>query len=183
MLLPLRLKNELFLKLLSNSNSYILAGKVVGVHGVRGLIKVLPLVEKDLFKPRNHFYLATDQGKPIKYEIKTAKPHKRFVLMALKGIENRSLAEPLVGLEFKIQRSELPPLEENTYYWSDIIGLNVFDKDGDVLGEITSIIDTGSNDVYVVNGDREILIPALESVVKTIDIKNNTMKVDLPEGL
>jgi len=82
----------------------------------------------------------------------------------------------------------LPELEEDTHYWFDIIGLSVFLKDNTFIGNVTSVIPTGSNDVYVVkdpdkNKTQEILIPAIESVVLEIDLKNGRMSVDLPEGL
>ena len=78
----------------------------------------------------------------------------------------------------------MPDLEEGDYYWFDLIGLDVFGIDQKYLGRLESIIQTGSNDVYVVKkDDTEILIPALESVVQKIDLKNRRMQVDLPEGL
>jgi 16S rRNA processing protein RimM len=78
----------------------------------------------------------------------------------------------------------LPGLEVNTYYWEDIIGLSVYAEDGVFLGRVESIIQTGSNDVYVVkDGKSEILVPAMESVVLKIDLDQKRMKVNLPEGL
>ena len=79
-------------------------------------------------------------------------------------------------------------MEEGTYYWFDLIGLSVFTVEGEFLGQISSIIPTGSNDVYVVKDskrglDYERLIPALESVIRSIDIKMKTVRVNLPEGL
>ena len=75
-------------------------------------------------------------------------------------------------------------MEEGTYYWVDLIGIGVFTTEKEYLGRIESIVETGSNDVYVVkNGEREILIPALETVVLDIDLGKKQMQVDLPEGL
>jgi len=79
-------------------------------------------------------------------------------------------------------------LEAGTYYWSDLIGLSVFSKDEDYIGRLTAILPTGSNDVYVVANvvqghKKEVLIPALESVVVDIDLEKRVMHVDLPEGL
>ena len=83
-----------------------------------------------------------------------------------------------------MEKSRLPALEEGTYYWSDLIGLDVHATDGRFLGKIASIFRTGSNDVYVTRDeDRETLIPALVSVVKSVDLETGRMTVDLPEGL
>jgi 16S rRNA processing protein RimM len=122
------------------------------------------------------------------FEIRWAAPHAKTVLMALKGVDSRGLAESLVGSELFIDKAVLPELEEDTFYWSDIIGLSVFTIEEEYLGSVDSIIETGSNDVYVVKNrskdqDNEVLVPALESVVIEIDLKRKLMRVDLPEGL
>jgi 16S rRNA processing protein RimM len=101
-----------------------------------------------------------------------------------KGIDNRDQAKELIGAQLFIPQSDLPELDEDTYYWHDLIGIKVYATTGDFLGRIESIIETGSNDVYVVKrNDREVLIPALETVVLDIDLAHKRMKVDLPEGL
>ena len=104
--------------------------------------------------------------------------------MSLKGVSTRGQAQTLVDSELFIEKAQLPDLEEGTYYWFDLIGVDVFTVDEKYLGRLESIIRTGSNDVYIVkHNDNEILIPALESVVHEIDLKNNRMQVELPEGL
>jgi len=90
----------------------------------------------------------------------------------------------LIGAELFIPQTELPELDEDTYYWFELIGIEVYTTRGDYLGRITSIFPTGSNDVYVVKDNKqEMLIPALESVVLDIDLDLKRMQVDLPEGL
>ncbi len=90
----------------------------------------------------------------------------------------------MIGGELFIPQSELPELDEDTYYWFDLIGIEVYTKTEEFLGRIESIIETGSNDVYVVKKHKkEVLIPALESVVLEIDLEHKRMQVDLPEGL
>ena len=117
-----------------------------------------------------------------------AKPHTKTVLLSLKEIENRTQAEALVGSELYIEKMSLPELEDGDYYWFDIIGLSVFTVEGEYIGQVASIMPTGSNDVYIVKGvagerQKETLIPALASVVVSIDLEKKTMQVDLPEGL
>jgi 16S rRNA processing protein RimM len=124
------------------------------------------------------------RGREASYEIKWVKPHTGTPLLALKGISNRDQAKTLIGAELFIPQSELPELDEDTYYWRDLIGIEVYTQTEEFLGRIESIIETGSNDVYVVKRDeKEVLIPALEAVVLEIDLGHNRMLVDLPEGL
>jgi 16S rRNA processing protein RimM len=104
--------------------------------------------------------------------------------LSLKDITNISQAELLIGSEVFINKSDLPKLENDTYYWFDIIDLAVFTTDDKYIGRIESIIPTGSNDVFVVkDGDKEVLIPGIESVVLSIDLNKKIMRVDLPDGL
>jgi 16S rRNA processing protein RimM len=168
---------------------FLFIGKIVGVHGVKGNVKIYSYAESlSAFKPGSLLLLKHNKGWEKTYSIKWIKPHTRSILLSLKGINNRTQAEGLIGSELYIKKSSLPALEEGTYYWFDIIGLSVFTVAGEYIGRVESIMPTGSNDVFVVKDitkghDKETLIPALESVVKSIDLKLKTMRVDLPEGL
>jgi 16S rRNA processing protein RimM len=171
------------------NDRFLPVGKIVGAHGLMGNIRVHFFAESaELFEPGCRILVKTDADLETMYEIDWAKPHSRNVLMSLKGIDNRHSAESLVGSELFFEKSMLPELEAGTYYWEDIIGLAVYTTGGTYLGKVESIIETGSNDVYVVSDQnqeprKEILVPALESVVLEIDINSRIMRVDLPEGL
>jgi 16S rRNA processing protein RimM len=94
------------------------------------------------------------------------------------------LVAGLVGSQLLVDRNQLPPLPDGEYYWCDLLGMTVVLDDGSPLGEITDIIATGSNDVYVVkSGEREVLVPAIEDVVLNIDPVAGEMRVALLEGL
>jgi 16S rRNA processing protein RimM len=93
-------------------------------------------------------------------------------------------AEQLRGGYLEITREQLVPLPEGSYYIFEIIGLKVYDLDGAYLGEITDVLQTGANDVYVVEtGGKPLLIPALKQVVREVDLQGRRMRVELPEGL
>lgn len=165
-------------------------GTVVGVHGLKGALKVQSHAESpDFFAPGRELFLKMAGEKPEQTGGRTciiewAAPHQRGLLVGLEGVNDRTAAEVLAGAEFCIRRSELPPPEEGAYYWTDLIGLTVIDAEDRPLGRLTAVLPTGSNDVYVVkNGGEEILVPALESVVVDVDLTAQTMRVDLPEGL
>lgn len=163
----------------------LLVGKIVGVHGVKGNLRVYPYVESlSVFKSDNTICIGSNDGGRTLYTVAWAKPHKRIVLMALKDVQSVDRARELIGSEISIDKRVLPDLDEGTYYWVDIIGLSVYAMDQTYLGRLESIIPTSGNDVFVVKQDgEEILIPALESVVRHIDIESKTMRVELPEGL
>ena len=163
-------------------------GKIVGVHGIKGTVKVYSYADSvSRFKPGSSVILEAD-GLDKTFTIAWVKPHHKTVLVAFEGITNRDRAEELVGLELFIARNSLETLEEGVYYWSDIIGLAVYTLENEYLGRVASILQTGSNDVYVVKNEKgqepaEILVPALDWVVREIDVDQKMMRVDLPEGL
>ena len=167
------------------ADDFLLIGRIAGAHGVKGALKILSFAESPSdFESGSLIHLRGNQGGEKAYTIQWAKPHGRGVLLSLAGIDNRSKAKSLIGAELFIEKKSLPALEEGTHYWFDIIGLSVFTLNNEYIGQVTSIIPTGSNDVYVVQDmDKEILVPALESVVTDIDLENKRMTVDLPEGL
>ncbi len=163
----------------------VIIGKIVGVHGIKGILKIHSYAESlEIFAPDTIITVSTPDGSQKGYDIDWIKPHSRGALLALKNVNNRDQAKTLVGADLQIEKAALPELETGVYYWYELIGLKVLTTDDRYLGRLESIIETGANDVYVVkNDEREVLIPALESVVQTIDIESNLMRVDLPDGL
>jgi 16S rRNA processing protein RimM len=164
---------------------FVLIGKIVGIHGIKGTSKLRSYAESlSVFSPGNSILFRDLLGRETSYEINWVKPHTGIPLISFKGITNRDQAKALIGGELFIPQSKLPELDEDTYYWVDLIGIEVYTTTEEFLGRIESILETGSNDVYVVKKhETEVLIPALESVVLDIDLEHNRMQVDLPEGL
>jgi 16S rRNA processing protein RimM len=166
--------------------AFVTVGKIVGAHGLMGNIKVITSAESaSVFRPGNRIFIKKGDDPERGYEIRSVKPHARFLLLTLAGVDSRNLAEFLIGFELFIEREMLPEPEEGSYYWSDIIGLHVYTVEDEHLGTVESIIETGSNDVYVVTSPdkNELLIPALESVIVDVDLDKKSMRVDLPAGL
>ena len=167
----------------------LLIGKIVGVHGLKGDLKVYSYNETlRVFAAGHSIFIRTAGGQEQVHIIESAKAHKKVVLLSLAGVLTISSAESFVGSELFMEKESLPDLEEGAYYWFEIIGLSVFSKNNKFIGNVTSVIPTGSNDVYVVkdpdkNPGNEILIPAIEAVVLELDLKKKRMSVDLPEGL
>ena len=163
----------------------VLIGKIVGAHGLKGTTKIQSYAESlEIFKSGTVLLVSSPDGSENRYEIDWIKPHSRGALLTLKEITGRDQAESLIGSELYIEKAELPELEPGAYYWFDLVGVRVYTSDDRYIGRIASIIETGANDVYVVkDAEREILVPALESIVRSIDIESKIMRVELPEGL
>jgi 16S rRNA processing protein RimM len=163
----------------------VLIGEIVGAHGINGTSKLHSYCDSlGLFKPGRRVLVATANGSQSSYEIDWVKPHQKAVLLSLKGVANRNQAEALIGSSVYTDAGALPQLEVGSYYWRDLIGMNVYTDENEYIGRLESIFETGSNDVYVVKSEhQEILIPALESVILAVDTEHKVMRVNLPEGL
>jgi 16S rRNA processing protein RimM len=164
---------------------YLLIGKIVGVHGLKGTNKFKSYAQSlSVFNPGRSLLIRDNRSRQTSIEINWVKSHTRTPLISFKGVIDCDQAKALVGAELFIAETELPERDEDTYYWFELIGLEVYTTEEEYLGRIASIMPTGSNDVYVVRDKRkEVLIPALESVVVDIDLEHKRMRVNLPEGL
>jgi len=163
----------------------VLLGKVVATHGIRGQLRVV-LFSGDFTNAAglDSVMLKRPDGGMDTFPVAAIARHGQKVLLTLKELDSINQVRPLVGREVHVRRDQLPELSEGEYYWCDLLGLRVETDRGELLGTLTEIIATGSNDVYVVrSGGREYLIPALEEVVREIDLDDRIMKVSPPEGL
>ncbi len=160
-------------------------GRVVKPHGVRGKLKVEYFGEDlDRLSSYHEIFIKGEKGKIETYEVLEVIPQPPRAILRLKGIEKIEEAESLTGKEILIERESLLKLGEGEYYWADLLGMKVETEGGQSIGKIKEIFPTGANDVYVVEGRRgEILLPATEEVIRSIDLKKGVMKVARMEGL
>lgn len=159
----------------SATDKKIIIGKIGAAHGVRGDMKVYPLTDfPDRF---NTIKKAFIDDKEI--DIISTRYQNNFVVMKVKGVNSREEVARYTNKLLKINRSDVPPLNEGEYYSFDIIGLKVINQDDVVLGEIIEILKTGSNDVYITKTPegKQLLIPALKKVITEINIEEGFMKV------
>ena len=166
-----------------NKTASFTIGRVTGVHGLKGNIKVWSYAESvDTFSPGKSVLLKTVEEEGRSYRILKATPQKKGILLSLDGINNRNLAENLVGKDIIIDRDQLPEPEEDTWYWEDLLGLDVFDHQKGFIGKITDIFPTGGNDVLVIKDNKkETLVPMHKHFVASVDIDKNILKTTLPE--
>jgi 16S rRNA processing protein RimM len=118
------------------------------------------------------------------WEVEDVRLHKGAALLKLYGCDDRNAADLLRGALVQIDREDAVPLEEGEFYEHQIVGMTVVEQDGNYLGKVKEIINTGANDVYVVVGpDGELLLPAIESVILDVDLDADQMVVEVMEGL
>lgn len=163
----------------------VLIGKIVGVHGMKGYLKVNAFdAPMDLFDPGRCMRLKRGSGEIQTVTVDDVEPHRNILRLSFAGVSDRTAAEALVGSELLVKRSEMPEPEPGKWYWCDLIGLSVVQADGCHLGCVENLFETGAHDVLVVkNGEMEILIPVTASIVCDVDLKAKKIRVDLPEGL
>jgi len=161
----------------------ISVGKILGPHGINGEVRVLPLTDfPRRFKKNTEVWIDSLQRTVL---IESVRRHSQFLLMKFSGFPERNDVEKLKNSLLQVDRSKAFKLPPGHYYRFEIIGLEVFNLNGESLGEIRDILETGANDIYAVKREHrnDLLIPALKTVVKEIDIPNRRMVVELPSGL
>jgi len=160
-------------------------GRVIKPHGVKGKVKIEYFGEDlNRFSLYPEVFIENRMGKIETYEILETILQPPRLILRLKGIERVEDAQILVGKEILIPKEALPDLPENEYYWIEMLGMVVETEGGKRIGRVKEILPTGASDVYVVEGKRgEILLPATEEVIQSIDRKRGVMKVIRMEGL
>ncbi len=167
-----------------------MVGQVVRAHGVRGELRVKVLTDY----PERLLHLdevaLSRTDSPSKadvefYEVELARPHQDHLILKLTQLHDRNEAERMRGMFIMVALENAVPLEEDEYYHFQLIGLTMVTDTGQILGQVAEILETGANDVYVVRGDAygELLIPAIESVVQTIDLDAKRIIITPLEGL
>lgn len=165
--------------------NYLEIGQIVNTFGIKGMVKVKPFTDDiSRFDELKKIYIKTKNNKE-EYEIEQVKYHKNMVLIKLKGIETPEQANLLRDSYLIINREDAKPLEKDTYYIVDLIGLQVYTDEGKLLGILEDIFNTGSNDIYVVKDElgKQILLPAIKEVIKEVNIENKKIIIHLIKGL
>lgn len=160
-------------------------GQIVNTYGIKGFVKVVPFTDNiNRFEDLDEVYLQTKNGLET-FKIEDVKYSKNTVLLKLKGIDDINIAEKYRNCYLKIDRKNAVELPEDTYFIVDLLDCEVLTDKGEILGKITDVYPTGSNDIYVVNNKqgKQVLLPAISQVIKEVDIQNKKIIVHLLEGL
>ncbi|MEX2225980.1 MAG: ribosome maturation factor RimM [Dehalococcoidia bacterium] len=158
---------------------FVAVGRVLGAFGLKGELRVQSLSDNPKrFAPRSKLWLGTQPVSVVR-----SREAQGYVYLTLKGFTDRSSIEHFRGAIVQVPEGDLPPLPEGEFYRFQLVGLAVFDRAGAALGTVEEVLETGANDVYRVRtaDDGEILIPALQDVVVSIDLEAKRMVVDPPD--
>lgn len=162
-------------------------GVIASTHGLKGEVNVFPTTEDpERFKKLKKVTLHTNRGEEIELDIENARFFKKFVIVKFKQFNDINEVEKFRSCALTIDRKDALKLEPGEYYCADLIGLEVFDEDDNLLGKITDVLQTGANDVYemIKDGtDEKVYIPAIKDCVKKIDISSGKIIIHILEGL
>ncbi len=165
-------------------NDLVVLGKVAKAHGIKGEIKIFPYSgqPENFLHYETIFITADHRAKGIKYFIEKSRIQGKFVRVSLQGCQTRNDAENLIGSEVTVLRSELPDLNPDEFYLADLEGKRVVTTEGEVLGLVTGILQTGGHDIISIDNDgREYLVPLTREFLVRFDA--NEVLVNLPPGL
>ncbi len=160
-------------------------GVITQTHGVRGEVKVFPTTD-DVNRFKKLKQVILDTGKEtMPLEIQSVKFFKQFVILKFKGIDNINDIEKYKRCSLYVTREHAVPLEEDEYFIADMIGMEVCTEDGNIFGTLKDVIETGANDVYVIESAEhgEVLVPAIKECIRSVDIEKEQMMIHLMDGL
>ena len=163
---------------------YLKVGVISSTHGIKGEVKVFPTTDSpERFKTLKNVILETGKQQ-IPLEIAGVKFFKQFVIVKFKGIDNINDIEKYRGMELFVSREDAVELEDDEFYIADLIGMKVVTEDEE-LGTLKDIMETGANDVYVIDTEKygELLLPAIHDCILDVDVENDVMTVHLLDGL
>jgi len=163
----------------------ITIGKAVKPFGVKGEMKIQSLTDfPERFQNLKSVYLVSPTGKEIQVTVQSVRYTGAVPYLLFKGYDTPEQAKTLNGWFLKVPEQETMPLPEGRYYWYELIGMEVVSEEGETLGTIVDIFETGSNDIYVMKqGKRETYLPAIREVIKQVDRQAKRMVVRLMDGL
>ncbi len=166
-------------------NKYLELGQIVNVKGLKGEVKVNSFTDDNTKFERIPKVLIKQKEKLTEYEIENVGYNKNQVIIKFKNINTVEEAEKLRNSYIVVDREIFGELPEGVYYIADLIGCDVYTESNEYLGKVDYIFSTGSNDVYVVKNElgKQKLLPGIDEVIKTIDLENNKIIVNLIEGL
>lgn len=166
-------------------NADLRVGVITRTHGIRGEVKVYPTTDSPLRFNEIEEVMLKNGPRKERLRIQEVRYFKNLVILKFEGIDSMNDAELLRGGELYIDRSQGEELSENEYYIADIIGMEVVTEEGEPVGQVKDVLETGANDVYLVKreGKKDLMLPAIRDCIREVDIENNRMTVHILDGL
>lgn len=166
---------------------YYNVGKIVNTHGVRGEVRVISSTDfpEERYEKGSFLYIEVSPNQMLEVKVSSHRLHKNFHLLTFEGYDNLNDVEEFKGKMLKINEDQLNDLDEDEFYYHEIIDCEVYTEEGLKLGKIKEILSPGANDVWVVKrqGEKDLLLPYIGDVVKNVDVENKKVIVHLMEGL
>lgn len=161
------------------ADSMIVLGKISGAFGIKGWVKVHAFTETRVGILDYSSWQLKVNGQWTSYQVLQGQAQGKSVVARLENVQDRDQALALVGCEIAIERDDLPALSADQFYWSDLVGLEVINAQGETFGKVSHLFETGSNDVLVVKGERERLVPwIMGDVIKQVSLDEQCIHVD-----
>ena len=160
-------------------------GVISSTHGIRGEVKVFPTTD-DVKRFKKLKKVILDTGREhLPLEVESVKFFKQFAIVKFKGIDNINDIEKYKGKSLLVDRENAVKLRKDEYFIADMIGLQVYTEDGEAFGVLKDVLETGANDVYIIDSPKhgEVLVPAIKQCILDVDIKGQKMTIHLMEGL
>lgn len=171
---------------MTNTDNLFKVGTIVNTHGIRGEVKIMAITDfpENRFKKGVELQIETKQGL-VPMTVQSSRLHKNMWLVLFEGITNINEIEKYKTDDIYVASDERQELEDDEYYYDEIIDSRVVDLTGSVIGIVSEIMTTGANDVWVVKreGQPDALIPMIDDVVKSVDVDNKLITIDALEGL
>jgi 16S rRNA processing protein RimM len=166
---------------LTQADDWVVMGRIAAPFGIKGWVKVQPYSEEaDTLVDFESWRIGRGEQQTY-YNVEAVQDHGKALVAKLAGIDDRDAAFALRGQEISVAKSALPPPEENEFYWSDLIGLKVINRQNIELGKVDSLMESGASDLLVVKGARKHLIPFVAAFVGKVDVAGGTIEVDWGE--
>ena len=162
---------------------YFEIGQITNTHALKGELKVRPFTESKKRFEELKSILVDINGELVKYDVEKVRYQNDIILLKLKGVDDIDEALKLKSHYIKIPRTDAKETEEDEFFIADLIGCEVYEND--LIGIVDDVFTAGASDVYVIKrkGKKDLLIPAIESVIKKIDVENKRIDVEIPRGL
>jgi 16S rRNA processing protein RimM len=172
----------------SDTPKYLLLGEILRPHGVRGEMRLKILTDyPERVAEIDTVYIGQgshdEYARP--YRVESARFHKKYLLLKVEELPDRDAVDPMRGLYVMVDMANAVPLDDDEIYLYELIGMTVQTDEGDALGQIKDVLETGANDVYIVNSPRygELLIPAHDETLLDVNLEQKTVTMTLPDGL
>jgi len=157
----------------------VVLGRITGLFGVKGWVKVYSYTDPREAVLNYRRWLLSERDGWREATVAEGQRHGKTIIARIDGCVDRDEATELIGTEIAVPREELPETQTGQFYWSDLEGLRVVHRDGTELGRVAYLLETGANDVMVVHGDKERLIPfAMDEVILGVDLADGRIDVD-----